>query len=71
MRRGAISLGDVTCDSCHRTISAYDRYLLVEEVKGKEEDKGTTKYYCVPCATKKGYAAVKEEKGEKMLTFFA
>lgn len=71
MRRGCISLGDVKCDGCHKAIPPYDRYLVIQEVDDKEEDKGPTKYYCVSCATKRGYAAVKEEKGETMLTFFA
>lgn len=71
MRRGCISLGDIKCDGCRKMIPAYDRYLVIQEVDGKEEDKGATRFYCVSCATKKGYAAVKEEKGERMLTFFA
>ena len=71
MRRGCVSLGDVTCDKCHKVIPVYDRYLVVEEVKDKEADKGTAKDYCVSCAKKKGYVTIKEEKGEKTLTFFA
>ncbi len=70
MRRGCISMGDVKCDRCQRTIPAYARYLVVEEEDDKEVDKGATRYYCVDCATKKGYASIKEEKGEKSLTFF-
>jgi hypothetical protein len=71
MRRGCISLGDVKCDKCQHVIPVYDRYLVVEEDNGQEAEKGQTKNYCVKCATKKGYATVKEEKGEKSLTFFA
>ncbi len=71
MRRGCISLGDVKCDKCQNVIPIYERYLVVEEADGKEAEKGVTKNYCVKCATKKGYATVKEEKGEKSLTFFA
>ncbi|OGO37730.1 MAG: hypothetical protein A2147_00830 [Chloroflexi bacterium RBG_16_57_8] len=71
MRRGCISLGDAVCDKCHKVIPVYDRYLMVEEEKDKEADKGATRTYCVPCAKKKGYATIKEEKGEKTLTFFA
>jgi hypothetical protein len=70
MRRGCISLGEVKCDKCHKEIAIYDRYLIIEEEKGNEVDKGKTSSYCVNCAVKKGYAVYKEEKGEKILTFF-
>ena len=36
MRRGCISLGEVKCDKCGRIIPYPDRYLAVEEKKGKE-----------------------------------
>ena len=53
MRRGCISLGDVKCDKCGKTIAIYGRYLMVEEdEEGKEADKGKTKTYCVACAQK-------------------
>ncbi len=72
MRRGCISLGDVSCDKCQRVLPIYARYLVVEEDEaGKEADKGKQKMYCVSCARKKGYAVEKDEKGEKTLTFFA
>ncbi len=71
MRRGSISLGDVECNKCHRIIPAYERYLIVDEEKGAEADKGKATFYCVQCALKKGYASTHEEKGEKTLTFFA
>ena len=70
MRRGCISLGDVKCDKCQRILQIYERYLIIEEANGQEADKGETKIYCVKCATKKGYATIKEEKDEKSLTFF-
>jgi len=70
MRRGCISLGEVKCDECKRTIPYPDRYLAVEEKKGKEMEDGETAHYCVECCLKKGYAHYKEEKGEKVLTFF-
>ncbi len=41
-----------------------------EEKKGKEIEDGETAHYCVECCLKKGYAHYKEEKGEKVLTFF-
>lgn len=72
MRRGCISLGEVKCDNCQRTIATYGRYLVMEEdEEGNEADKGKTKNYCVACAQTKGYVVVKEEKGEKTLSFFA
>ena len=70
MRRGCISLGEVECNACQRTIPYPDRYLAVDEEKGVEVKKGQTVYYCVDCALKKGYAHYREEKGEKILTFF-
>lgn len=70
MRRGCISLGDVECDSCRQLIPPTERYLVVEEEKGVEVEKGDKVRYCVECALKKGYAHYKEEKGTKILTFF-
>ena len=70
MRRGCISLGEVQCDKCGRTIPYPERYLAVDEKKGKEVEEGETARYCVQCALKKGYAHYKEEKGEQVLTFF-
>lgn len=70
MRRGCISLGEVKCDICQRTIPYPGRYLAIDEEKGVEMEKGQTVSYCVDCALKKGYAHYKEEKGEKILTFF-
>ncbi|MCJ7743466.1 MAG: hypothetical protein MUO99_02765 [Dehalococcoidales bacterium] len=70
MRRGCISLGEVQCDECHRVIPNYDRYLVVEEKDGAEDAQGKPANYCIDCATKKGYAHTKDEKGERILTFF-
>ena len=70
MRRGCISLGEVECNACTHTIPYPERYLAVDEKKGVEVKKGKTVYYCVDCALKKGYAHYREEKGEKILTFF-
>ena len=72
MRRGCISLGEVKCDTCEQLMPIYARYLVIEEDDGgKETDKGKLMNYCVSCAQEKGYATVKDEKGEKTLTFFA
>ncbi len=70
MRRGCMPSGDIKCDNCHRTIPYSERYLAIDEEDGVEVDKGTTMYYCVDCALKKGYAYYKQEKSEKVLTFF-
>lgn len=70
MRRGCISLGEVHCDECSRPIPYPDRYLAVDEKDGVEDEEGETRRYCAECAIKKGYAHYKEEKGEKVLTFF-
>jgi len=63
MRRGCITLGDVRCDDCHRIIPHAERYLVIEE-------EGEELHLCVDCSLKRGYAHYKEEKGERILTFF-
>jgi hypothetical protein len=70
MRRGCVSLGELKCDGCQKPIPYPDRYLAIDEKGGKEDEEGETKRYCVECAMKKGYAHYKEEKGDKILTFF-
>jgi hypothetical protein len=70
MRRGCMSLGEVKCDICQRTIPYPERYLVVNEEGGVEVEKGKAVHYCVECALKKGYAHYKEDKGERILTFF-
>lgn len=71
MRIGSISQGKMKCDSCRRTIPYAERYLIVKETDGVEdEEKGTVRHYCVKCAREKGYAEERHEKGEHILTFF-
>lgn len=70
MRRGCISLGEVQCDVCQRTIPYPERYLAVDEEDGVEVEKGNKVRYCIQCALEKGYARYKEMKGEMVLTFF-
>lgn len=73
MREGCISLGNVRCDGCQRTISHAERYLAVDEEDGVEVEKGKKSYYCIDCSLRKGYAEYRGEKGEKgeqKLTFF-
>ena len=70
MRRGCISLGEVKCDICQRTIPYPERYLAIDEKDGVESEEGNTVHYCIQCALEKGYAHYKEMKGEMILTFF-
>lgn len=69
MRRGCISQGEVKCDECQRSILYPERYLVVDEKDGIEDEEGETRRYCVDCCLKKGYAQYKTEKGEQILTF--
>ena len=64
MHRGCISLGNVQCDGCHRIVQHSERYLIIEEAGG------ATLHLCADCSLEKGYARYKEEKGERLLTFF-
>ena len=70
MRRGCISLGEVKCDECQRMIPYPERYLVINEKNGVEDEEGETARYCVECCLKKSYAHYKAEKGEQVLTFF-
>lgn len=70
MRRGSISLGEITCEQCQRIVPHSERYLVTNEEDGVEVEQGKTTYYCVECALQKGYAYSKEEKGETIITFF-
>ena len=71
MRRGCISLGEVSCDECQRNIPYPERYLAVEEKDGIEDEEGELHRYCAECCLKKGHAHYKMEKGERILTFFS
>ncbi|MBI4267915.1 MAG: hypothetical protein HY662_03920 [Chloroflexi bacterium] len=64
MRRGCIAVGEITCSKCGRTLRHPDRYLAIDE------DTQTLRY-CLDCALKLGYAYQKEEKGERVITFFS
>ena len=48
MRRGCISLGNVDCSECHRTIPYPERYLIMEENKGQNFS------LCMNCCQKRG-----------------
>ncbi len=64
MRQGCISLGNIKCDGCQRVIPHSERYLLIEETAGEKTR------LCVECCLEKGYARYKEDKRERVLTFF-
>jgi len=70
VRRGCISLGNIRCDGCQRTIAYSGRYLLIDGEDSAQVEGGKKSYYCVDCCLKKGYAEYREEKGEQVLTFF-
>ncbi|MFC2070917.1 hypothetical protein ACFLTB_07110 [Chloroflexota bacterium] len=71
MRRGCISSGNIQCNECQRTVPHSERYLAVEEEDRIEAlEGGETVYYCTECAIKKGYAAYKDEKDGRILSFF-
>ena len=70
MLKGCISLGDIECDGCQRTIEHSERYLIID---GDDDTKGQdskTVFYCVECTLDRGLAHYRNEKGEKILTFF-
>ena len=64
MRRGCISLGQVRCDDCHRIIPNLERYLIAEDAEGG------ILHLCIDCSLNRGYANYKQDKGERVLTFF-
>ncbi len=71
MRIGTISQGKIKCDKCGQTVAYADRYLIVKEKNGVEdEEHGEVKRFCVKCATEKGYVQTRQEKGDRILTFF-
>ena len=70
MRQGCISLGDIQCKECHRIIPHAERYLAIDEEDGTEVEKGEIAHYCVKCAMQKGYAYYRQDKEDKVLTFF-
>ena len=70
MRQGCISLGMIQCDNCKVFIPHGERYLLIDEEGGAEIEGGKRACYCLNCSAEKGYAEYREEKGERVLTFF-
>jgi ribosomal protein S26 len=71
VRIGTISQGKIKCDNCGKTIVYAERYLIIKEKDGVEDEElGEVRRYCVKCATEKGYTQTRQEKGEHILTFF-
>ncbi len=70
MRIGSISQGKTKCSRCGQVIRYAERYLIVREKGGVENEEGDPKIYCVKCAREKKYVQSRDEKGEKILTFF-
>lgn len=64
MHRGCISLGNIQCDGCQRSIPCSERYLVTDE------EEGVIARFCVDCCLNKDYAHYQQEKGERLLTFF-
>jgi hypothetical protein len=63
MRRGCISLGNIKCDECHRTILYPERYLSLEEGRGQN------KTLCMECCQEKGLVK-SESAGKEEETLF-
>ncbi len=56
MRRGCISLGNIKCDKCQRPIPYPERYLNLEEAKGKNLS------LCMDCCRAKGMVKPESDK---------
>jgi len=63
VRRGCISLGNIKCDKCHRTILYPERYLSLDEAKGKN----TT--LCMDCCQEKGLVKSESDKADSEIIF--
>ncbi len=44
--------------------------MIIDEEESTELEGGEKKYYCMDCSLDKGYARYREEKGQRVLTFF-
>ena len=60
----------LTGAASHLRRTGMEKVLAVDEKEGIEDEEGETRRYCVECCLGKGYAHYKEEKGERVLTFF-
>ena len=64
MRRGCITVGEVQCDGCHKFLEFGERYLVIDD------EEGNSQRFCIDCCFERGYVSYREEKGEKITTFF-
>jgi hypothetical protein len=63
MRRGCISLGNISCDKCHRQILYPERYLYLEEAHAKPQA------LCMDCSKDGGLVKTGSEKGKDEVFF--
>jgi sulfur relay (sulfurtransferase) complex TusBCD TusD component (DsrE family) len=63
LRRGCISLGNIKCSSCGRLIQYPERYLALEEEKGKSQ------IICMDCCLKRGLVKSESDKTDVELVF--
>ena len=63
MRRGCISLGNIKCDECHRTILYPELYLTLEVARGQNQS------ICMDCCQKKGLVKSESEGKEEESLF--
>ncbi len=63
MRRGCISLGNISCDICHRSILYPQRYLSMEESRGKNQN------VCMNCCQEKGLLKTESDKADAETLF--
>lgn len=63
MRRGCISLGNIKCDICQRNILYLERYLSLEESRGKNQN------LCMNCCQERGLLKAESEKSDAETIF--
>jgi len=62
VKRGCISLGNIKCDECQRTILYPERYLSIEINKSKSQT------LCMDCCQSKGLVKPESDKeGAEMI----
>ena len=66
----AAGFGVAMENATREVLEIADYVTKSNEEDGVEVEVGKTTYYCLECALQKGYAFSKEEKGERIITFF-
>ena len=56
-------MGNIKCDQCRRTILYPEKYLFIEESKGKNQT------LCMNCCRDKGLVKSSSEKGDAEVLF--